>query len=455
MAPARWRSRHPAPHHGRQAPLSGRQRVARRQSRPLSGPQRPFQTRGGTSGTPGNPCSARQSPLLSVADCARSAAPASAWTAKSRQPAGQSSGCCSPPTAAARRGPPVEVAPAVAAWHRRSGDLGIRTPPRPVRHRCLAVGGPLGVRVGLSAALRGPSKPAGVPQGTPKIRLVPVKRLSQRPRLRAAPASPWTTIEASCVQSPGRCSELTAGRGRASGGGGDLGIRTPPRSSGTAAWPSGGPLGVRVGFSAALRGPSGPAGAPHGIRIVPQAPLSQRRWLRGSAAPPSARTAIETTRLQSSDCCPRRLPLPAAGPPVEVAAAAAACAPAAPATSGIRTPPRRQAPPPGRQQTPRRQSRPLSDPQRAFRARGGTPGYPRNPYSPRRRIFPAPHRWPRATHHACSRISNNNSTPALRRRRGTLRRWLLPEYAPSPRQRRQLPSAVIWTRLTTCMRYLG
>ena len=34
----------------------------------------------------------------------------------------------------------------------------------------LAVSGPLGARVGLSAALRGPSKPAGVPQGTPAPR---------------------------------------------------------------------------------------------------------------------------------------------------------------------------------------------------------------------------------------------------------------------------------------------
>ena len=37
----------------------------------------------------------------------------------------------------------------------------------------------------------------------------------------------------------------------------------------------------------------------------------------------------------------------------------------------------RQAPLPGRQQTPRRQSRSLSGAQRALRTRGGTPGYPR------------------------------------------------------------------------------
>ena len=51
----------------------------------------------------------------------------------------------------------------------------------------------------------------------------------------------------------------------------------------------------------------------------------------------------------------------------------------------------------------RRQSRPLSGPQRAFRTRGGTPGLP-----PEIRIVPI-------------NAGPNNSTPALRRRRGTLR----------------------------------
>ena len=40
------------PLHGRQAPAPDRQRAARRQSRPLSGSQRAFRTRGGTSGYP-------------------------------------------------------------------------------------------------------------------------------------------------------------------------------------------------------------------------------------------------------------------------------------------------------------------------------------------------------------------------------------------------------------------
>ena len=50
------------------------------------------------------------------------------------------------------------VAPAIAA-------LG---PLHGVRRRRLAVSGPLGVTVGLSAAPWGPSKPAGVLQGTPE-----------------------------------------------------------------------------------------------------------------------------------------------------------------------------------------------------------------------------------------------------------------------------------------------
>ena len=135
--------------------------------------------------------------------------------------------------------------------HRRAGGLGIRPPSMAVRHRCLAVSRPLGVRVGLSAALRGPSEPAGVLQGTPgnqnSARQTPFLSVADCARS-AAPASAWTAIEATRVQSSGCCSEPTAaagrrttGRARGSGGGmrtvapATSGIRIPPRSSGAAA----------------------------------------------------------------------------------------------------------------------------------------------------------------------------------------------------------------------------
>ena len=55
---------------------------------------------------------------------------------------------------------------------------------RGVIYRRLAVCGPRGVRVGLRAARRGPSKPRGVPQGTPR------KPVSARQRRFPAPLAP-------------------------------------------------------------------------------------------------------------------------------------------------------------------------------------------------------------------------------------------------------------------------
>ena len=63
------------------------------------------------------------------------------------------------------------------------------------------------------------------------------------------------------------------------------------------------------------------------------------------------------------------------GPPVEVVASSMRTI--APTISGIRPLHGRQAPAPDRQRAARRQSRPLSGSQRAFRTRGGTSGYPR------------------------------------------------------------------------------
>ena len=162
------------PLHGRQAPLSGRQQTPRA-SEPAA--QRPFRTWGAPQGTPGNPNSARQTPFLSVADCARPAAPdrASVRIDCIKATCVQSSGCCSKPTAAGCRrdhpgrgrgssGSMHTIAPAISAF----GPLHGRQVPPPDRH------GPHGVRVGRSAALRGPSEPAGVLQVPPEIRIVPI-----------------------------------------------------------------------------------------------------------------------------------------------------------------------------------------------------------------------------------------------------------------------------------------
>ena len=77
-APPRRRSRHSDPSNDRQALPSGRQRAARRQSPPLSGPLSAFQTRGCTPGYPPKiRNSARRRRFLSLADAKRFATPAS------------------------------------------------------------------------------------------------------------------------------------------------------------------------------------------------------------------------------------------------------------------------------------------------------------------------------------------------------------------------------------------
>ncbi len=212
--------------------------------------------------------------------------------------------------------------------HRRARDLGHSYSSTVVRRRRLTASGPLGVRVGRSAALRGPSEPAGVLQGTPgnqnSARQTPFLSVADRARS-AAPASAWTALEATCVQSSGCCSEPTAAAGR----------RTTGRGRG-----SGG-----------------------GMRTI------------------------------------------------------------APTISAFGPLHGRQAPPPGRQRAARRQSRPLSGPQRPFQTCGGTSSTPENQNSARQRRS---QRYTRTAGPArfatpAPGTSNNNPTPALRRRRGTLR----------------------------------
>ena len=119
------------PLHRRLAPPPGRQRTTRRQSRSLSGPLRAFRPPGVPQGTPRE---IRKVPVNAGSQRRRLGA-----GPPHRRPPGpaiggtrvRSSRCCSDPTTAACRRPPVEFAAVAADEHRRAGDLGTRTPPRP------------------------------------------------------------------------------------------------------------------------------------------------------------------------------------------------------------------------------------------------------------------------------------------------------------------------------------
>ena len=150
--------------------------------------------------------SARQTPFLSVADCARPAAPDRSGVRMdcNRGNLRAVVGSLSEPTAAAGRGPPVEVVAAACAPSRpRSRAFG---PFTVVRRRRPTASGPLGVRVGRSAALRGPSEPAGVPQGTPGNQNSARQRRSQHHTRTAGPAR----FAHACPEPRGTCPHASA-----------------------------------------------------------------------------------------------------------------------------------------------------------------------------------------------------------------------------------------------------
>ena len=109
---------------------------------------------------------------------------------------------------------------------------------------------------------------------------MPVKRpfsaspTARGPPLRTAPASAWTAIGATCVQSSGRCPSRLPLPGADHRSRSWQAACAPSRPRSRAFGPftvvrrrrptASGPLGVRVGRSAALRGPSEPAGVPQG-----------------------------------------------------------------------------------------------------------------------------------------------------------------------------------------------
>ena len=143
----------------------------------------------------------------------------------------------------------------------------------------------------------------------------------------------------------------------------------------------------------------------------PSTPFPSAAGSARSATPASCLDAIEGPACGRRVAAPRRLPQLPAGPPVTRQQRQHEHRSAA--DLGIRG---RQAPPPGRQP-----KRPHSGPLRAFQTRRCTSGHPReirkvpvNAVSQRR--------WLRPVRHAGTRTLNINPIPALRRRRGTLKR---------------------------------
>ena len=106
----------------------------------------------------------------------------------------RSSRCCSDPTTAACRRPPVEFAAVAADEHRRAGDVGIRPPPPPSG----TAAWPSADHSASESVSQRP--PEGLPnprvylRAPPEIRKVPVNAGSQRRWLRAVrhTGSAWT-----------------------------------------------------------------------------------------------------------------------------------------------------------------------------------------------------------------------------------------------------------------------
>ena len=133
----------------------------------------------------------------------RRTAPASAWTAIGATCV-QSSGRC-----------PSRL-PLPGADHRSRSWQAACAPSRPrsrafgpftvVRRRRPTASGPRGVRVGRSAALRGPSEPAGVPRGTPGNQNSARQRRSQHHTRTAGPAR----FAHACADPRGTCLHASA-----------------------------------------------------------------------------------------------------------------------------------------------------------------------------------------------------------------------------------------------------
>ena len=182
--------------------------------------------------------------------------------------------------------------PGCQSSERTVGRRGMRPPPWP--SGAAWPSRPRGVRVGLSAALRGPCEPVGVLQGTPgNPHSATSTPFSQRRWSRAVRRS---GVRMDCNPRQPACSRRVAVPSRLSLPGADhrsrqqrqhayhrthdLGHSGPFTVVKRRRLAASGPRGVRVGRAAALRGPCKPAGypeAPPEIRIVPVNVARQRR----------------------------------------------------------------------------------------------------------------------------------------------------------------------------------
>lgn len=114
-----------------------------------------------------------------------------------------------------------------------------RPSPCPVRHRRLAVSGPLASELASQPPSAGLPIPRGYSRVPPKIRIVPVNAVGSARS--ATPACAWTAIEATRGQSSGCCSQPTAAAGRRTTGrdrGSSGGMRTgaPAHRRSVATW---------------------------------------------------------------------------------------------------------------------------------------------------------------------------------------------------------------------------
>ena len=106
----------------------------------------------------------------------------------------------------------------------RRRSQAIRPSPCPVRHRRLAVSGPLASELASQPPSAGLPIPRGYSRVHPKIRIVPVNAVGSARS--ATPACAWTAIEATRGQSSGCCSQPTAAAGRRTTGRDRGGMRT-------------------------------------------------------------------------------------------------------------------------------------------------------------------------------------------------------------------------------------
>ena len=150
------------------------------------------------------------------------------------------------------------------------------------------------------------------------------------------------------------------------------------------------------------------SGYPREIRKVPVNAVSQRRWLRPVRHAGVCLTRNRRPRVRSSSCCSAPTTAASRRAAGQVRASSGSMSTAAPPISAFGPLHGRQAPPPGRQPTIRRQSRPHSGPLKAFQTRRCTSGYPReirkvpvNAVSQRR--------WLRPVRHAGTRTLNIKS----------------------------------------------